>query len=322
MSGLLNWYASPEVQLGMGLLSANNGQKGSLMKGLQTGMNNAAVMQQRQAEEKQKQLKLQQAADQRAWMTQNMPTYANAPSKVQEAAIAQRFRAPKERKMYKGADKYNYWTDTNERVNPGLTLTPTSPLVQIGGQSYEIPPGYMLNDPNNPGKGVRPIPGSKPDSRTPADAAKITQFRTAKALIPAIQRKLFHEYKPGEGIINIDKVNMFNAAVGTPFSEGRTLDKMYESGIQAITRGETGAAMPPEEVENTRRRFQPGIGDSDELIAVKFELFRAFLGGTLKLIDPSGSFDDRRFDTLLNERLTAVMGDGGDGWSIEQVGKE
>ena len=79
-----------------------------------------------------------------------------------------------------------------------------------------------------------------------------------------------------------------------------------EFGIQAITRSETGAAMPPEEVENTRTRFMPLIGDTVEIANTKLAMFEEFLGGTLKLLDPSGRFNAERFDAEFQNRTTGT----------------
>jgi hypothetical protein len=62
--------------------------------------------------------------------------------------------------------------------------------------------------------------------------------------------------------------------------------------------------MPAEEVENTRIRFMPKILDSDKMIATKLRLFRAFINGTLKMIDPTGRFDSDKF----NAQVDAQMG--------------
>jgi len=65
---------------------------------------------------------------------------------------------------------------------------------------------------------------------------------------------------------------------------------------------ETGAAMPAEEVKNTRTRFQPVPGDTKETVKIKMDMFADFIGGTLKLIDPSGRFDEQRFQIELDAR--------------------
>lgn len=172
-----------------------------------------------------------------------------------------------------------------------------APVVNVGGQSYKVPDGFMLKDPQDPNKGITPIPGGPRDNLTTENAAKTQSLKTAADQVPKIRNLIFDE----EG--GIDRVNLANAAIGTPFTDGRTLDQLYEFGIQAITRGETGAAMPPEELLNTAKRFKPSLADSDEMIEAKVNIFEDFLNGTIKLIDPSGRFNEDRFQSELTKKL-------------------
>lgn len=68
--------------------------------------------------------------------------------------------------------------------------------------------------------------------------------------------------------------------------EGQKVANSFERGIQAITRIETGAAMPPEELVNTRSRFQPMPGEDDETINQKVAAYRYFIEHARDLIDP------------------------------------
>lgn len=168
-----------------------------------------------------------------------------------------------------------------------------------GSQSlpFKIPNGFMLKDADDPSKGVTPIPGSNPDKSVAGDAGKIQMLRVAQEAYKNVEKLVFDE----DGSLN--QTNLAAALVNFPKSDGRTINQKMEVGIQAITRLETGAAMPPEEVKNTRKRFQPTIGDSDKQAKEKLELFKLFINGSLKLIDPSGRFDDERFQEELNKRV-------------------
>lgn len=154
---------------------------------------------------------------------------------------------------------------------------------------FKLEPGTMLLDPNDPTKGVKPVPGGSKDTLKGEQAAKVQMLRTARKAAKGIRKLIFD--KDG----NIDTLNLINAAINLPGSDGRLLRTRMEFGIQAITRGETGAAMPPEEVENTRLRFMPSALDSKEIVKLKLEMFNDFLGGTLKLIDPTDRFFEERF---------------------------
>lgn len=126
-------------------------------------------------------------------------------------------------------------------------------------------------------QGVVPVPGGAATTQTAEQAAKRMGYEAAAAVLPAVEKMIFNE----DG--SVDRINIMNAQARTPFTEGRSLWGNMEYGIQAITRGETGAAMPPEELENTRRRFSPGSFDSDEQIKAKFLVYSAMINGTLDL---------------------------------------
>ena len=161
---------------------------------------------------------------------------------------------------------------------------------------FKTPEGFMLLDRNDPTKGVTPIPGGPKDNKTGEQAAKVQMLRTAKKAFKGVEELVFDK----EG--NVNDLTLIAAAVNAPGTDGRKLRSRMEFGIQAITRGETGAAMPPEEVENTRTRFMPSPLDSKEIVQLKLELFKDFLDGSLKLIDPSGRFNAVRFQTELDKR--------------------
>lgn len=186
------------------------------------------------------------------------------------------------------------------------SLTKSGVTVKVGGDApFKIPPGFMLLDKNNVNAGVTPIPGGPKDSLTAESAAKTQMLKTAKSAFPGVKKLVFDK----DGSLN--RTNLFTADQNVPFTEGRKLRNKMEQGIQAITRSETGAAMPPEEVENTRKRFMPQVGDTKEIAETKLRLYEEFIEGTIKLIDPTGTFDDDGFERELESR-TALPPDGED----------
>lgn len=172
--------------------------------------------------------------------------------------------------------------------------------VNVGDGSFKLPPGFKLKEPGNPSAGVTPIPGGPADKLTPEQASKAQMLTTALKASEGIRELVFK--KDG----TLDLVNILNMRLNTPRSLGRKLKVMMEPGIQAITRGETGAAMPPEEVENTRLRFSPAIGDTPEIVNLKLDMFQDFMTGTLKLIDPSGRFNNARFNSEFEIRKQEI----------------
>ncbi len=183
--------------------------------------------------------------------------------------------------------------------DPGATeaFLKGSTAAAKGAPEFKIPSGYRLVNPENPGLGLEPIPGSGVDTATPEKAAKQQMMRTAKEAVPIVKELLFNK----DGSIN--RKNIFTMDVplvpgdkGIPWTDGKKLRTAMEFGIQAITRGETGAAMPPSEVDNTRERFQPSIWDNDETIKLKLEMYEKFINGSIHLMDPTGKFSHDRFN--------------------------
>jgi len=67
---------------------------------------------------------------------------------------------------------------------------------------------------------------------------------------------------------------------------GQLVSNSFERGIQAITRIETGAAMPDTELQNTKRRFQPQPGEGAEVIKQKFKAYQHFIKNAKKYLSP------------------------------------
>jgi len=178
---------------------------------------------------------------------------------------------------------------------------------------FKTPKNYMLLDQDDPTKGVTPIPGGPADSLKGELAGKTAMLRTSQTAAKGIRALVFDK----EG--NVDRINLINAAMNTPFTKGRELRTKMEFGIQAITRLETGAAMPPSEVENTRTRFMPRVGDSKKVINIKLKMFDEFVNGTLKLIDPTGRFNAERFQAELESRSGGESGKNTSEMTDEQL---
>jgi len=190
-------------------------------------------------------------------------------------------------------------TDPEERkkiIVESITKPGTQININEGLKGIKLPKDFMF-DKDETGKtiGIKPIPGGKADRLGAGDAAKVQMLRTAQKAAKGIRELIFKKFdKKGAGT-ELNSTNLFNAQFNTPFTDGRKLRNKMEFGIQGITRGETGAAMPPAEVDNTRTRFTPNIFDTPEIARLKLEMFDDFLSGTLQLIDPSGRFNEDRF---------------------------
>lgn len=176
------------------------------------------------------------------------------------------------------------------------------PAAEDEPPQFKVPTGYRLISAQNPGLGVEPIPGGPADKSTAEQASKIQMLRSAKDGFDQVKGLLFNP----DGSIN--RKNITNADIpviggSVPWTDGRRLRTGLEYGIQAITRAETGAAMPQTEIDNTRSRFMPSSLDDDRTIRMKVEMFEKFVNGSLKLISPSGKFDQQRFSDELSENI-------------------
>jgi len=156
------------------------------------------------------------------------------------------------------------------------------------GLDFKVPAGFRAAKNKETGQidGVEPIPGGPKDTLSGENAAKAQMLRTALKAAEGIRGFIFEK----DGSLN--RTNLFNASLGTPGTKGRELRTKMEFGIQAITRGETGAAMPDSEVDNTRERFQPSVFDSLKTAELKIDMFFDFLNGNLDLIDPTGRLNE------------------------------
>ena len=134
-----------------------------------------------------------------------------------------------------------------------------------------------MGDPNNPG--LYPL---KKD--VAGDVGKITMIETAREQFPIIDKFLYGE--DGEidesimrGMLAIEQLGGLGSfgveKLGNP--NAQRVYAAFETGMQAITRTETGAAMPPEEVDNTKKRFMPNWVDSKETRKQKIKAYRYFL---------------------------------------------
>jgi hypothetical protein len=175
------------------------------------------------------------------------------------------------------------------------------------------PKGYAWVDPSSSQtkreKGLveikKILTNAKKDDKkgmSPDKAAKIMMMRVGRANLPIVKSHLFNE----DGTVNRANVGKANIPIiggAVPWSSGaKSLAQGYEHGIQGITRGETGAAMPDGEVDNTRERYQCNVWDTDESCTQKYLSFELFMNGYLDLThkgkDGKGHFDTAKADAL------------------------
>ncbi len=158
-----------------------------------------------------------------------------------------------------------------------------------------VPPGTTWDQANKMGVILR-------DAVSGETAGKLGMLQTSQELFGVIDDLMFDEEgnpntenirnafligldpTPGEGIAKIG-LELFGGAEKA--DEAGRLYQAFETGFQALTRTETGAAMPPEEVENTKRRFRPGPLDSDAEVMQKYNAYKSFVNNAIRLMRPT-----------------------------------
>ena len=163
----------------------------------------------------------------------------------------------------------------------------TTVTTNVGGPAtFKVPSNYMLKDPNDPSKGVMPIPGG------PA-----TEFSEAqnRAVVAAQQgaRAIGILGQPGEGgepIFNelasaVEAVKGGLPWIGNFLVSGdfQRAKNAMDTAVSAFLRLETGAAAPNFERIDALKRLAPVPGDKPEQIAQKWEGLQRYSNIAVKL---------------------------------------
>lgn len=235
-----------------------------------------------------------------------LPTHQNA---VAAQLFSKAFPQAQTRKTGEMERLMEQYIPSEER--PGLVRNRYSPRgtnvnVQNVMPSYKskyadrppLKPGQVWNDfiEDNPELKAVKIPGTETYAKDTAGALAMTDV--AISGLGNIQDIMFSGGDPLTGEMNSDaimgawqisKAGPLAAVPGLAANDPMAgeLARSFETGIQAITRTETGAAMPPGEVENTRTRFQPKPWESDVVQRQKFIAYKLFLNNVQRYMDPN-----------------------------------
>lgn len=152
------------------------------------------------------------------------------------------------------------------------------PLVQVAtGEAappYKVPAGYMMKDPEQPELGVKPIPGTELEKKI--DVGKFTEGQTGAA------RYAYNMVGATEVIDELEGAGITGAGIAGMLKRGAGVVGQYamkpeeqqyvqaqNDWIAAKLRKESGAAIPPEELEGQRKIYFPAPGDSPQVIKQK-----------------------------------------------------
>lgn len=178
------------------------------------------------------------------------------------------------------------------------------------------------------------------DESTTDTAGKFSMLSSASDALGVVKSNLFNEdgsvnqgnLKGSTAIDAVSGIPLVGAALGQAAkshfgAQAGQLNNALEVGMQAITRTETGAAMASEEISNTKARFMPKWGDSDELIKQKVGAYEKFLSTAMSMIrDRStsgkrGELTKKEIKDLVDKSLLRVSEDGlspgGEPWDEE-----
>ena len=312
---MTDFFSNPMFQMGLGILGGNYGRNGqaafanSMSSGLQAaqaaqmmGIRRDAEERQRKAQEykiQQDQLNRIRAAAQAQSLGMKDPGLFAKPENVYKAYNAtkqpanvrslQYFSSPEGQKVIGQASRQMNMTPAEllQALTGGVTVntgTSKSPYERFMDQ---LPDKYVPQaDPNAPG-GYRAVP-IEGIGTAGSNAGWAAMLDSAISAMPRINQTIFKDGNLASGEIN--RGVLFGKDVSKlPFVPGYLVDKFeltkggsslgqrFELGVQAITRIETGAAMPATEVENTRSRFEPKSTDSDGQIRLKMAAYERFL---------------------------------------------
>lgn len=232
-----------------------------------------------------------------------------------------------------------------------LAGQPGAPAAQPGTLQPIISPPPSPPPPPNPGTGFRfnpdgsasPIPGGAGDptrpggERDPNRDPGVDQARMAGFLRRAARaNNLYMRQNVGAPSLTRETARDWfpNISNMTSSDEQQSAEASAREFIAATLRYESGAAIPPEELEAQRRRYFPMPGDSPETIALKTELRRTALEGLAVSAGPGardamaqGETEDIRA-AIERARPAAApvanpVGSGGEGGEIEiMLGEE
>ena len=230
-----------------------------------------------------------------------------------------------------GSDAYKNFIREHS-MKSGITIDQGNKYISpTDASKMGIPDGKGGYNPLTPGMTWADAQASGAEYRDslPADSAgKAAMLATAKEQFPVIEQLMFNEdgtYNPKIG----GGATALSFSEGIPFFKGAVMSfaettgkytpeeiqaanrlaNAYEMGIQAITRTETGAAMPQEELANTRARFQPSYYDDDATARQKWMAYQRFIELAAKKLAPTINSPETlvyEVDKLVNEAFRDV----------------
>ena len=245
---------------------------------------------------------------------------------------------PGEREMfYQDPKTYmtNRMTSSGAVLNEKLAEKNAGPFTEkrlINGIEYEVSGTRGLD-------GQEQIYSAVPRPQPAEVVGKIQQMIAARTAYYGMENPETGEMEGGardfvykeDGSVDRQTLLGTLAPMNFQYGRSRSLTIRMQPAIQAITRIETGAAMPASEVRNTMIRFMPDARDSDQDVAIKLMMMEDFINGSLRLLDKSEmqivgegdkavaegvKIDDAKFEREINRRKKMLMPSGSDPYDV------
>lgn len=89
--------------------------------------------------------------------------------------------------------------------------------------------------------------------------------------------------------------------------EAKELESNIEQAVQAKTRIETGAALQPQELKNTVKRYMPRVGDTQETARKRLRSLNTFFERAINTADPTGEHRNRAAGSNKNIDVNAAI---------------
>jgi len=184
----------------------------------------------------------------------------------------QGFRSPtaEEIKQY-NLDPSKSWK-VNSKTGEISQIGGSGVTVQVGDEG-KLPTNYRYIDPNDPMKGVEPIPGG-PAEQMPAElAARIGLARDALKVLPDLEKTIIAGGATGVG-------NWTMGSLGR--GEQGTLYREMAAGSEALVRMLTGAGMNAEEAKKEAYLYLPQLQDDAASLTSKVQQLQRRLIATVE----------------------------------------
>ena len=188
-----------------------------------------------------------------------------------------------------------------------------APLVQVGlpgAPPFKTPAGYMLKDPTDPEKGVKPIPGTELEQKVKVGKFTESQSSSANYANRMVESGNRLDQLESEGVTSADPISaaarMLPGGQYIISEQQQELRALQDDWVRAKLRKESGAVIGEQEMTDERRTYFPQPGDKPKTIAAKRRLREEAQRGMVK---QSGGAYKSLFQDMTEEERAAPSGE-------------